>query len=184
MKVNDSILILIFFFLSSCASQRPVKSTQHENIKYVRATWKHWIDQDGNCLDTRGEILKSRSIIQVQLNKKGCKVKTGQWKDYYYPEVHHLAAKVDLDHLVPLKYAHDHGAANWSHADKERFANDPENLVITNRRYNRQKGAKGIDQWLPVHKEYACRYMKDWMKIKNKYRLNITQQEKTAISGC
>lgn len=118
------------------------------------------------------------------MNKRGCIVKSGEWKDYYYPEVHTLASKVDIDHLVPLKYAHDNGAASWSEERKETFANDPENLVITNRSYNRQKGAKGIDQWLPVNKEYACKYIRDWMKIKKKYHLIIRDQERNAVQGC
>ena len=117
------------------------------------------------------------------MDKRGCKVKIGKWKDYYYPEIHLLASKVDIDHLVPLKHAHDVGASGWSHAQKEKFANDPENLVITNLRYNRQKGAKGIDEWLPRHKDYACKYISDWVKIKKKYSLRLREEERYSIEN-
>ena len=64
---------------------------------------------------------------------------------------------------------------------KEKFANDPENLVITNRKYNRQKGAKTIAQWLPINFSYACKYYKDWIKIKKKYDLPISKAELNAL---
>jgi hypothetical protein len=65
---------------------------------------------------------------------------------------------------------------------KEDFANDPENLVITHRKYNRAKGPKGIDEWLPIDLEYACKYVKDWLKIKNKYRLIVGNKEEMTVS--
>lgn len=182
MLINMHNVIFICFTLlfTSCATQKHVKRSKnhfHSNLKYSRSDWKHWSDKDGNCLDTRAEILKSRSLEVITMNKKGCKVSLGKWKDYYYPEIHFQATKVDMDHLVPLKHAHDVGAAGWSSNQKEKFANDPENLVITNLKYNRQKGAKGIDEWLPRHKDYACRYIRDWIKLKNKYSLKIRDSE-------
>lgn len=150
--------------------------------KYHRKEWKHWIDKDSNCLNTRHEILKSRSLTRVTFKKNGCQVKAGKWADYYYPEYHLLASDVDIDHLVPLKNAHLTGGANWSSKDKETFANDPENLVITKRSYNRKKSDKGIDGWLPVHQTYACKYITDWKKIKKKYNLQLSQAEKNTIN--
>lgn len=169
--------VLILAILIACAHQ--VTKTSHP--KYSRSSWKHWTDDDGNCLNMRQEILKSRSLVKVKLNKKGCTVVSGKWDDYYYPEIHTKSKTVDIDHLVPLKLAHDQGGYEWSAEKKERFANDPENLVITNRSYNRKKGAKSIDQWLPVHQEYACKYIRDWKHIKKKYGLMITESEQKTI---
>lgn len=180
------ILICFVLLLNSCATPKNVKRpTNHHisKVKYSRSDWKHWNDEDGNCLDTRAEILKSRSLVVITMNKKGCKVKTGKWKDYYYPEYHMQASKVDIDHLIPLKHAHDVGAAGWSPRQKEKFANDPENLVITNLKYNRQKGAKGIDEWLPRHKIYACKYIKDWLRLKQKYALHLKDAELISIQS-
>jgi hypothetical protein len=172
----------ILFFISCQFPSGNKESSPYvlDNIdakKYNRKTWDHWIDEDKNCLNTRAEILKKRSIGEVNLSKKGCSVVSGLWEDYYYPEKHQLAKDVDIDHLVPLKNAHDSGGFAWSENQKREFANDEENLVITNRKYNRQKGSQGIDTWLPVDKVYACKYIKDWMKIKNKYGLKISESE-------
>jgi hypothetical protein len=170
--------ILILLFIVSCA-QTPKPITQ---IKYDRKDWKHWTDSDRNCLNTRAEILKSRSMSPVLMNKKGCTVVSGKWKDYYFPETHILAKNVDIDHLIPLKNAHESGGSRWNKKEREIFANDPENLVITNRSYNRKKGAKGIDEWLPVHRNYACKYIKDWIKIKSKYKLSLSAGERLSIT--
>lgn len=165
------ILLLISFSYPAIASQS----------KYERKLWKHWIDRDSNCLNTRQEILKARSLQPVKLNKKGCIVISGKWNDYYFPEDHSASNKVEIDHLIPLKNAHQTGGYSWSKQQREIFANDPENLVITNRIYNRKKGAKGIDGWLPIHREYTCRYLKDWARLKLKYRLLLTPAEQQAI---
>ena len=160
---------------SDIASQVLVKAS---DSKYTRTDWKHWIDEDGDCEDTRAEILKERSLTAVKLDKKGCRVISGKWDDYYYSEILSQVSNVDIDHLVPLKHAHDHGGSTWSLEEKRKFANDPENLIITNRKYNRQKGSKDITQWMPIDRSYACKYMKQWFKIKMKYSLIVEDKEK------
>lgn len=171
---------LVLFALLACSSL----PSQNASAKYQRKHWRHWTDRDKNCLNTRQEILKARSLVPVTMNKRGCTVVKGKWNDYYFPETLENAKQVDIDHLIPLKHAHESGGARWSKKRKEEFANDPENLVITNRKYNRQKGAQGIDTWLPVHREYACKYMRDWIKVKTKYALQISQAERNAVVGC
>ncbi len=174
--------LIWLIWLLSCRSPVAYQPTNTTPIPaYVRSEWKHWIDEDKNCLNTRHEILKQRSKSSVTFSKNGCSVKSGEWDDYYYPEQLKLAAKIDIDHLIPLKHAHDHGGHSWSEERKKEFANDLENLVITNRKYNRQKGSQGIDTWLPVHKDFACKYMKDWVRLKKKYQLNFSEQENLSL---
>jgi hypothetical protein len=175
-KMNFLILVNLFIFTFSCS--RPTSRTED----YIRKDWPHWSDLNKNCLNTRGEILQERSIVKIKFNKKGCKVVAGEWNDYYYPAKLNRVDLIDIDHLVPLKHAHEHGGLSWSKKMKEQFANDPENLVVTHRKFNRAKGPKGIDEWLPVKIEYACKYVQDWLKIKTKYNLNIGVRERSTIS--
>lgn len=181
MKLTPLLLILLL----SCSSPR-VETPSAVESPYKRSNWTHWVDHDGDCQNTRQEILIERSTVPPVLDRKGCRVKSGSWEDYYYPETLIRSKDVDIDHLIPLKNAHSTGGAAWDREKKEIFANDPENLVITNKRYNRQKGAKGIDQWLPVHKKYACKYIGDWVRLKRKYRLTLKEKEQQTItvSGC
>jgi hypothetical protein len=186
-------IIILLLLLISCARTpirtggKPLPSTKEASApvpmshNYNRKDWRHWVDEDKDCLDTRSEILKSRSLREVKLNRKGCKIVSGEWDDFYYSEKLYLAKKVDIDHLIPLKNAHLSGGADWGNDLKKEFANDPENLVVTNLKYNRQKGAKGIDSWLPVNKKYACKYVKKWIYVKNKYQLTILKDEKHTI---
>lgn len=170
--------IFTLILIAACA-QAPLKKP---STKYNRHDWPHWSDADKDCQNTRHEILIARSLIPVSMDRKNCNVMKGKWDDYYYPEVHTLPKAVDIDHLIPLKHAHDVGGSSWSTSERERFANDPDNLVITYKVYNRTKGAKTIAQWLPVHKDYACKYIRDWIKVKKKYRLEFTIPEQKTIT--
>lgn len=166
-------ILILSLFLFSCAHHQKASVVS----RYNRKDWKHWTDNDKNCLNTRQELLKQRSLVKVTMNKKGCTVVFGKWNDYYYPEVLVKASSVDVDHVIPLKHAHDSGGAGWAPERKEHFANDPDNLVLTNKKYNRRKGAKTIAEWLPVNAEYACKYVTNWFRLKQKYHLEISREE-------
>ncbi|EQC47553.1 HNH endonuclease [Bacteriovorax sp. Seq25_V] len=140
---------------------------------YSRDLFGGWIDSDSDCQDTRAEILISRSLEKVFLDKKGCNVTEGLWNDFYYDEILTKASEIDIDHVVPLKEAHERVDKKWSREQRVKFANDPENLVITNLSYNRQKGSKSPLEWLPVNKAYACKYVTRWIYIKNKYAIPL-----------
>lgn len=171
--MQNKFFLILLFFTCSCAHSSSPK-------KYDRKLFKHWVDYDGDCKNRRAEILKQRSLIPVtyniRKNKKQCSVKDGKWDDYYYPEVHLDASKVDIDHIVSLKHAWDNGASLWSKKKREKFANDPENLAITKRTYNRKKGALTPLSWSPRHKDYACKYLQQWIYIKRKYKLSINSK--------
>ncbi len=146
--------------------------------KYSRSSWGYPNDKNKDCQNTRAEVLIKRSSVQVRFRDESkCYVISGSWSDYYYPQVHTKASTVEIDHLVPLFHAYNTGAKSWSKKQKKQFANDSENLVITQKKYNRSKGAKTILSWLPVNKNYACKYMQQWFKIKNKYKLMISNKE-------
>lgn len=176
------LLLLTALLISSCAHNNKSSHSTVSPSKYSRKEWKHWTDHDRNCLDVRHEVLKARSKAAVELNARGCKVLRGSWDDYFFPKTLTIAANVDIDHLVPLKNAHESGGYAWSKKQREAFANDPSVLVITDRKHNRQKGSKGIDRWLPVNKPFACKYVKDWIRVKRAYRLAILDAEKSTIS--
>ena len=118
--------------------------------KYSRSNWGYPNLKIKDCKNTRAQILIERSKVPVKFRDKiKCYVQIGRWDDYYYPEVHTKASDVEIDHLVPLFHAYSSGAKSWTKKKKILFANDPENLVITQKKYNRSKGAKTIATWLP-----------------------------------
>ena len=79
------------------------------------------------------------------------------------------ARQIDIDHIIPLKWAHGHGGDKWSSARKQAFANDPDNLLATSSSANRSKGSKGPDQWMPAINR--CSYAQRWDRLIKKYEL-------------
>lgn len=110
---------------------------------YNRSDWNHWIDADSDCQNTRHELLISTSSIAVKFKSDDqCNVLSGSWYDPYGGENYTISNDLDLDHVVPLKFAHGHGGDIWSKDKKKTFANDVENLLLVSASLNRQKGAK------------------------------------------
>jgi hypothetical protein len=161
------------------------RTPNHLTSGYERKLFQHWVDADGDCQNTRVEILiqESKEPVTFRKSKKGaCSVTKGKWQDFYFDETLTDPKLIDIDHVVPLKHAWDTGASTWTKENREKFANDPLNLVVTNRKYNRQKGAKTILEWMPIKRDYACKYAERWLAIKKKYELSISAQERDYYS--
>ena len=159
---------------------------------YDRDDWKHWTDVDGDCQDTRQEVLIAESSVPVTFRDEGsCRVATGRWTGPYTDEVVDDPGKLDVDHVVPLANAHLSGAHGWSSERKELFANSlsyPGHLVAATAAANRSKGRKGPDEWRPPDRTYWCRYAMDWVAIKTEWGLTATGAEAAALremlAGC
>ena len=148
---------------------------------YDRSDYRHWIDVDGDCQNTRAETLIRHSERTVRFaTARGCRVVTGLWTDVYSGEMLFDAGDIDIDHIIPLGWAHSHGAATWDPLKKKVFANDPDNLLPVRARLNRQKGKKGPDEWQPPHN--LCGYAMKWMHVMRKYELMMTAREFDAIA--
>lgn len=139
---------------------------------YDRDDWPHWIDADGDCQDTRAEILlrENRGVIGWKTTKH-CTVVTGRWICPYTGQVFTHASDVDIDHVVPLKWAHEHGGDSWDLAKRCEFANDPLNLLAVDDSTNASKGSKGPSDWLPEWRYYRAEYLRRWGIIVEKYDL-------------
>ncbi|MBT9385799.1 HNH endonuclease family protein [Pseudooceanicola sp. CBS1P-1] len=144
---------------------------------YERSFFGGWSDADHDCLDTRAELLSSTSLSRAKLSSSGCTVKSGKWIDPYTGKTFRTASDLDIDHIVPLKWAWDHGANRWNSAKAERFANDPANLVAASASANRSKGAKGPLDWMPGNNAYRCTYIQDFEKLVKSYGLTLSATE-------
>jgi hypothetical protein len=148
---------------------------------YNRDDWDHWIDADGDCQDTRGEILMRDSLKPVTYHSNAkCRVIAGLWELPYIGGTETNAQQLDIDHIIPLKWAHGHGGDRWTESQKRNFANDPDNLLATSSSANRSKGAKGPDQWLPSINK--CSYAQRWEQLIEKYGLMTIAGEMEAIA--
>lgn len=129
-----------------------------------------WADIDGDCQNSRHEALIAQSTGQVTFkDQRGCSIRSGRWISMYSGKVIHDATAIDIDHVVPLKWAWDHGANEWTKERRVEFANDPVNLLAVEASLNRQKGAKGPDEWQPPSNQ--CQYLNRFRRVAIKYDL-------------
>ena len=152
---------------------------------YDRDDWRHWADRDGDCQDTRQEVLIAESTTDVAYRTdRRCRVATGQWLAPYSATIVTDPGDLDVDHMVPLANAHDSGAWGWSAERRELYANyldAPEHLIAVTARANRSKGARGPDRWKPEDRTYWCQYAIDWITIKAAWELTVTGEEHAAL---
>lgn len=159
------------------------KSSASQTKSYDRKLYRHWVDQDGDCQNTRTEVLILTSEVKPKFKTdKQCVVVSGRWTDPYSGKVIYNASEIDIDHVVPIKHAHGHGAATWSNERREQFANDPLNLIPVGARENRKKGAKDPVAWLPPNQNYRCTYLQKWTAVKNKYGLTEPERSPASVS--
>ncbi len=164
--IMSIIIAIIYAYLSLTTMQTTI-------AEYDRNDWKHWIDEDGDGQDTRQEVLIEESLIPVTFNEKG-RVESGKWLDPYTGKYFTDPSDLDVDHVVPLKYAHDTGGHKWSKEKKMAFANeldDKNHLIAVSKSANRQKGSKSPLEWLPSNEDYICEYINIWISIKEKWNL-------------
>ncbi len=151
---------------------------------YSRTDYKHWIDADKDCQDTRTEVLIIESLEKPTLDKKSCEVVKGKWYDPYTDKYFTNPNDLDVDHFVPLKEVDRSGGNKWDKEKKMQYANDltnPETLIAVDKSANRSKADKDPSDWLPSNAKYNCEYIKLWQEVKKKWKLEMDEKEKKFI---
>lgn len=145
---------------------------------YDREKFRHWVDADGDCRDTRDEVLAAESLVGV----RGCDVRRGKWRSYYDRVVVRWSSRLDVDHMVPLAEAWDSGAKRWNTRTRSRFANDlrdVRSLVAVTTSSNRSKSDQDPAEWMPAYGR--CRYVQEWTAVKIRWSLKVNRAEKRAL---
>jgi len=152
---------------------------------YDRGEWRSWFDADGDCQDTRQEVLIEESNIPVTFESSNqCRVASGDWTGPYTNTAVDNPSDLDIDHMVPLANAHRSGGWTWSKEQKASFANDISysgHLIATTASANRSKGSRGPEEWRPPDETYWCAYAVDWISIKGRWDLTATDGEWNAL---
>ncbi|MFJ3841119.1 hypothetical protein ACIPY6_37235 [Streptomyces sp. NPDC090054] len=84
----------------------PVAEEHREG--YKRDLYKHW-NKGLNAADgcaTRKEVILGEAVLAPQV-ASGCKLSGGSWRSAYYNVVVSDAARLDVDHFVPLAEVYD-----------------------------------------------------------------------------
>ena len=155
------------------------------DTKYDRDDWRHWVDDDRDCQNTRAEVLIEESLAEVDFaSNEDCRVVAGEWLGPWSGEIFTDASEVDIDHHVPLGHAHEAGGWAWDSERKRAYANDmsnPASLQVTKAALNRAKGKQPPDRWRPDDTRGWCQYAGDWVVVKARWELTVTEVEKKAL---
>lgn len=151
------------------------------NRFFNSADWALFEGNTANCRSIKNELLviTSRSPVSYT-NPRQCQVRTGEWYDVYTGDTVTVASQVELDHIIPVRYAHNHGGDRWPAQKKFAFANDPANLILTGRNQTRRKNDRGPSGWLP-REEYQCAYARQWLELADKYDLQLGARDRSRI---
>ena len=164
-------------------------------VNYERGEWHHWNDLR-SCWSVREQVLADEAVNDGTLtlldrNKvrtndinSACYVSGGTWIDAYTGETFTNPEDLDIDHMIPLNYAAQHGGQAWDSAKKESYANNREyanHLIAVSASANRSKSDKGPSQWKPSNKSYYCTYATDWVNISTTWNLSVTLNDKNAL---
>ena len=153
---------------------------------YDRDLYGGWIDADGDCQNTRQEVLIEESLIPVELDSRGCRVQSGEWFDPFTGQTITNPGELDIDHFIPLAEAHRSGAKNWDSQRKKEFANDlshPSALMAVSRAANRSKGDRDPADWLPPNADFHCEYVRSWVLAKGHWDLTMDDREQSAVDS-
>jgi hypothetical protein len=146
-----------------------------------------WADVDRNGCDTRNDILgRDLTALVLEPGTGGCVVLRGRLRDPYGGRVIAFvrgprSAVVQIDHVVSLSNAWQTGAQRWSAERRERFANDPLNLLAVEGRLNQSKGDADAATWLPPRRGFRCAYASRQATVKARYGLWVTAAERAAL---
>ena len=118
-----------------------------------------------------------------------CSLSGGRWFSYYDRVSWTDSGRIDIDHVVPLAEAWDSGARSWTATQRQSYANDLgdyRTLVGVTDSVNQSKGDQDPAEWMPTYDK--CRYIREWVAVKLRWRLSVDSGEKTALqslsSGC
>ena len=140
-----------------------------------------WIAFRG-CINVREQALIAKSAEPILLDSSGCTVVKGLWLDPYSGMLYKDPQMLDIDHVVPLKWAWEHGAKNWDRKKRVAFANfldDNKHLLPVSKKLNRSKSDRGPDRWLPPTGQ--CSYILNFNRITALWNLEYSSEENKKI---
>ncbi|WSV63017.1 HNH endonuclease family protein [Streptomyces sp. NBC_01013] len=161
--------------------------TGYERDKFGYA-WKDSVDGiplSRNGCDTRNDLLARDGKDVALRSGSDCVVVAMTLMDPYTGSAidwrKKQATKVQIDHVMPLSYDWQMGAARWNEAKRQQIANDPLNLLPVDGPANNAKRDSGPASWLPPYKPVRCAYALRFAQVSLKYELPVTAPDKKVM---
>lgn len=157
-------------------------SAGHYERTAFGAAWTDAVGVAGgrNGCDTRNDILRRDLTDTVVAVVSSCPraVTSGEFRSPYTGRFitfrrDRRAGAVQIDHIVPLAFAWDMGAASWEPTRRVDFANDPANLVAVDAASNQDKSDQEPGRWMPPDERFHCRYAIQFVIMSSTYGLSL-----------
>ncbi|MDN5581171.1 MAG: HNH endonuclease family protein [Corynebacterium sp.] len=151
-------------------------------LGYSREHFGGWSQQygDGVGCSTRHLVLLDAFADHSPGTPGSCPVATGETTDVYTGGPL-SPGDVEIDHVVPLSAAWDHGAWGWERSTRVAFANDREvNLLAVSGAANQAKSDGTLGEWLPQTAKAGslsgagCAYAARYLVVSLTYRLTVS----------
>jgi len=148
-----------------------------------------WADTDRNGCDQRNDTLaRDLTGVSYKPGTHDCAVVTGTLHDPYtgreipFTQGEKTSTAVQIDHMVPLSWAFQHGASSWTEQRREQLATDMSNLTAVDGPTNAAKSDQGLGSWLPSSSSYDCTYVTRFTYVVHRYELTIDTADRDAIA--
>lgn len=151
-----------------------------------------WDEQYAGC-DTKWATRARDAVNLVWFDQESCIIETGMDATYWIDSYGSLddsgaltyytsedPSTFDIDHIVSLGDAWRSGAWEMDQATRDAISNDSGNLIVADAGQNRSKSDQGPADWLPIGEGF-CNYIEQYVTVKAKYGLTVTQQDFDAL---
>jgi hypothetical protein len=141
-----------------------------------------WTDTDGDCQNTRQEVLADEATGTLSDLLGGCEVSTGRWITSWDNRVHTSASGLQIDHTVPVHEAWGSGARYWTQSRRVAYYNDlgdPRTLNAQTAALNVDKNGQSPQNWMPPANR--CAYIEGWVAVKIRWGLTVNSGEKATL---
>ena len=164
--------LLIIFLLCGCA-------TKMSDGNQLPDSWELDKQSIQGCLDLRNLMfLVQANSDAVTRSKDECQILSGYWFDIYSGKTYQHTKNLDIDFIVPLNWAYDHGGKFWDAMEVYNFVNDRSNLLVASKESINEKSGRGVFNWLPEKVQFRCTYILYWEFVLNKYpELKLEENE-------
>ena len=136
-------------------------------LGYDRAEFGPGWAPSGSC------TVREQMLADAGATLTSCRVTAGTSTDPFTGAALDLREDIEIDHLLPLSAAWDLGAHRWTRAQREAFANDPLNLVVTSRAANQAKSDQLPGSWRPADRRARCWYARRLGVVAARYQLPL-----------
>jgi hypothetical protein len=145
-----------------------------------------WVAERTECLDIAEQVLVERSQqLVVWADQLGCVPDRGRWSDRYLGTVITRTLDADVTLHVPAAVVYVSGGDSWTDTTLQTYLTDvahPATLEIVSMGSGHNPRSQDPSTWKPSKESQWCAYAIDWVAVKSRWDLTVTESERRALT--